>query len=146
MLNRKGDIPTLILFVGALALIALGIFVQLSFEINVGSSERDYSSFREEVIFRERLIERSLEMMIDESMMGDWNEDSFRDKIRGEGEKRRAEYGTNLFLKVISEDYDIIEKDGKRYLEMNEVFIKFDLRENEYSRTFNITKEIGKIS
>lgn len=147
MLNKKGDIPNAILFIGALGLIVLGIFVQLSFRSDVTTDIKSYSELREEMLFKQKLINVVIEDMINEAYSMSVNsydfDNSFRTNLEKVAERRRKEYGTNLFFKIISKDYIFSKTEDGYLLEIKDIFVKTNFGSNEAIWTFNHTKSLN---
>ncbi len=146
MLNRKGSsIAFFILFIGAIGLMLLAIFVQIGFKNNASANLEQYKTLDEELLFRQKYVSELLNSMIKEanaSYSGEGEfEEKFKNSMRAIAERRRTDIGSNLFLKILSNEYNVVNN-GSYYFEIKDVFVKTNMEKNEVTWTFNATKAV----
>lgn len=141
-MNRRGHIPTILLFVLALALVLTAWWTFLSYGKNL---EVAGNSINEAIInlnFKQDYVESSLRKMIEDSIaLSDKNDflDSFNRVLKEQvtEEKRTGDFG-NLFGRIKNGDYDLVLQEGRYNLSVGEVFVSSKVGKNELRRKFDL--------
>lgn len=143
MLNRRGHIPTMLLFVVGLVLVLTAWWTFLSYDSDVEIKALEISSVIQEMSFKKVYVEKVFERMIGEAIIGadESNfEETFSDTFEELGIKRNPglDFG-NFFGKIRNGDYSMVPGNGVYSLTIENVFVSSKVGNHELRREFNLS-------
>ena len=137
-MNRRGDVPTILLFVVAivLAVSALAAFVSYSGDSGKTSEQINEVMFSAE--FYENYVYAKAELIAEEAIEQGGTKEKYMEIAAREEEKFRFEEVGNFYGKIRNGNFTF-EKEGEGYnLEIDGVFIAAKSGGNKVTRTFNV--------
>jgi len=140
-MNKKGDIPTVLLFVIALALSGIALFIFASFARDFQSNSKEFSAIAEQTNFNQKYITQTASLLLNQTLKScqSCSEQQLKEKFKiliAEKENLyRYEGAGNLFAKIRNNQFEIKEKT----LKISDIIIISKSGNNEIRRTFNLT-------
>ncbi len=149
-INRKGHIPTLLLFAEALVLILTAWYTFFTLDDKLGSyanSIRDAENLiNDEAFYVSRLAPLIVERAVDRADKNNFDSsfsDSFK-RIAAEVDLN-SELSGNFFGKIRNGDFKVVHEGGSYSLIMQDVSVYSKSGENELTRTFDLEVRFDKI-
>jgi len=155
-MNRKGDLPTAMIFIVALVLVVSALFIFITFDNKLEKNSNLYSEMAFQVDFSERYIKESAKI-IGENVLECEKLNNGEKEKRGycDGElkgrykiaAKKQDLGINemrsFYGKVERGDFSFEMKDNKYLFEMKDVETEAVRGDNRIRRKFNFGFEIG---
>jgi len=140
-MNKKGDVPTILLVIVALVLSVATLFIMLSFGGGVGSKSAEVSILISGVEFNYNYIIESTKLIASETIkLGAGSKERFKEiadkrniQIEGQG---------NFFGHVRTGEFSFTSGGAGHILNVGEpIFVEFKRGVNHITRTFNLCME-----
>tara|TARA_Y100000310_G_scaffold337105_1_gene423298 strand:- start:666 stop:1166 length:501 start_codon:yes stop_codon:yes gene_type:complete len=149
-MNKRGDIPTILLFIVALILAVYALFAFASFEDEVVFKSKEASNAVEKLNFNENYVFINAQFFGEESVKNCINcdEEKLKERLKLEiteiNDNYRYEGAGNFFLKVRQKEF----KFKDRVLQINGLFVKGEEGDNKLINIFDLKIEFdsdGKV-
>lgn len=142
-MNKRGDVPTILLFVVAVALVLGSLFVFATFKGNFEGS-KDLAEMNAEIELSQKYIEREAEIMVKDMMIKDGTDclqEDLRERFKCVALKReesRLSIAGNLFGLIRNDEFEIIREEEDYILEMMNVKVKSVRGANSIEKNFDL--------
>lgn len=153
LLNRKGHIGTTLLVFAALILVVVTLFGFVSFSDEVGNTKNEIRAIHSEFRYEERFNLGALSVFILESIKDSKDEVYFKDIFReelilfanSELEKQDRENAkTNLYAKLVNEDFSLSDDGGNYILFIEGVFYRQETKRVVMKSVFDLRIKFDK--
>ena len=148
-MNKKGHVPTILLFIIALVLILTAWFTFFTIKSDIGERANEIAKLVGDLEFDERYVfavfERSIDKAIDKADKDNFKqsfEDNFVDII-GKVESV-SDVSGNFFEKVGKKEYALTPEDDEYTLIIEDVFISSHVGKNEIERPLSLSVRFDK--
>lgn len=137
-MNRKGDVPTILLFVFAIVLAVTALFVFVSFPNDFSNNSKEVNKMLNEVDFNERYVMANAESIVHESVTV--GKGDVKTAFKNIADSRYLGYqgAGNFFAKVRSDEFELSTEEGNYVLRINGLFVHSDRGFNSMKRNFNL--------
>ena len=143
-MNKKGHVGTLLLFFGALVLVAAALFSFVSFKNDFDYRADELVILSNQIDFAQKYIEYVFEDMVDKTLANiddNFDEDVFRANFERIAKERNLNDGVadDFYAKIERGEYEVDLEENKIVIE--DVKISAEAGENEISREFGLVFE-----
>ena len=142
-MNRKGDVPTIILFVVALALVGICLVMFYSFDGGLDGISKQLSEMSYEAEFDYQYIYNVAETALKESIneCKGCSADDIKKKIIEKVDKRDLKVTNfgNFFAKIRDKDFVVSQQDKNYILSIQGLFVKSQRGDNMIKRNFDLS-------
>lgn len=140
-MNRRGDVPTVLIIPVSFVLILLALFSFLTISGKLENSSKDISQVIMEINFYEGYVRGIADEAFFESIS--FKDSDLKKKYQEICRKRELQIGEagNFFGKIRTGDFVLEKKDEKYIFEVKGLFVKSERKENKMKREFDIKKE-----
>jgi len=142
-MNKRGDVPTILLFVVAVALILSSLFIFVTFKGNfIGS--KDLAEINFEAEFSQKYIVREAEIIIWNAMQTVYEEcrqKDLKERVKCVAEKHedgRLSIAGNLFGLIRNGEFEIINQEENYVLEIPNINVKSTRGMNSIEKNFDL--------
>jgi len=152
-MNKKGHVPTILLFIIALVLILSAWFTFFTIKSDIGESANEITKLVSDLEFDERYVfavfERSVDKAIDKADKDDFKqsfENNFTDIIsKVESISSISREDSNFFEKVERKEYSLDPEDGGYIFTIEDVFVSSHVGKNEIRREISLSIRFNEI-
>lgn len=148
-MNKRGHVPTILLFVIALVLVLAAWFTFFTIKSDIGERANEITKLVSDLEFDERYVfavfERSVDKAIDKADKDNFKqsfEDNFVDII-GKVESV-SDVSGNFFEKVEKKEYALTPEDDEYTLIIEDVFVSSHVGKNEIKRPLSLSVRFDK--
>jgi Tfp pilus assembly protein PilE len=144
MLNKKAQVPTLIIFIVALVLAITTLFAMVSFNNNLTSQSKQLSEMMEEIIFNEKYIIEQAKLIAQGTLLNcpTCEAEQIKKKYKEDAGEREQlfRYGGagNFYAKIRNDEFEIEKQDNLFILKIEDLFVESQIEANNLKRTFNL--------
>ena len=148
-MNKRGHIPTIMLFFGALILVIVTLFSFTNVKNELGGESEDFNILVQEIDFKKKYISAVFEKIVEEAVESTDKlkfEESFSvtfEKISDRRDPKDGSFG-NFFGRIRNEKYTINKENGIYTLTIEDVFVSSNVEKNEMKRTFPLSIRFNK--
>jgi len=145
-MNKRGHVPTILLFVIALVLILTAWFTFFTIKGDVGERVNEITKLVADLEFNERYVsavfDRSVDKAIEKADKDNFRqsfENNFVDIIsKVESVSSISRTDSNFFEKVEKKEYDLILESGEYNLTIRDIFVSSHVGKSEIKREFDL--------
>lgn len=143
-MNRRSQVPTILIFLAAILLVILALFAQLTFKNNFKSQSQLLSEMMQEIKFNKQyvLTQSSLILKETENSCFSCSANEFKSRFQDLAASKKLSYfheGAGNFYKKINEgDFTITKSNEAATLEIRQVFVQSQRGHNKIKRFFDI--------
>lgn len=137
-MNRRGDMPTMLIFIMALVLSAATLFSFASFKDDLQSQSAEFSELQRAIDFNYQYILKSAELIGGRAIKE--GSADFKQSFTSVAKERDIRlYGSgNFFTKVSMGDFMFDKQTGEYVLNVKDLVVFTDLNGNKIRRSFNL--------
>ena len=151
-MNKKGHVPTILLFIIALVLILTAWFTFFTIKSDIGERANEIAKLVGDLEFDERYVfavfERSIDKAIDKADKDNFKqsfEDNFVDIVgKVGGISSVSNTDSNFFEKISKKEYVLTPEDDEYTLIIEDVFISSHVGKNEIKRPLSLSVRFDK--
>lgn len=142
-MNRRGDVPTVLLFVVAIGMVIASLFVFATFDNNFSGSN-ELAEMTSEITFSQSYIRVETETMLRNMMMGAYPNCMQKDLserlkcVAGEKEGQRLSIAGNLYGKIRNGDFSIVEEEEDYILDIRDLSARSERGANSLEKNFDM--------
>jgi len=138
-MNRRGDMPTILLFVIALVLVLVTLFAFITFSGDFGGKSKDLGIMMSEISFAHDYVFAKAEFIAEKAIEQGGTKEKFIEITAAEDEKFRYDSIGNFYGKIRNGDFEFQEEEPGNYvLEIKGLFVKSEKEGNSIKRNFNL--------
>lgn len=143
-MNKRGDTPTILLFVFAIILSTTALIVFVSFPESFESESREVNKMLNEIRFNERYVEAEALMIAREAIRG--GRGDVKLAFRNIAEEKYLGYGGagNFFGKIRNDEFDFEKATGVYVLKVKGLFVSAEKGENSIRRNFEMEIKLNE--
>lgn len=145
-MNRKGDMPTILLLIVAIILIVVAWMSFFTSDRDFGRKSGEISLMVKQLEFSEQYVFHIAELIVSETIKSGVDESEMREKFKEIALKHNLGIDAegNLFAKIREEDFTF-EKLGENYeLKIEKVLVRAKFGNNEIKRNFNLIVRVKR--
>jgi hypothetical protein len=138
MMNRKGDLPTILLFVATLVLMVFALFSFVTFEGGFGEKSGDFAEVVGVVEFNQKYMIKKGEMIARESIKS--GEEDLKNKFMEISAEKDIGYsGADVFFEKISKgEFSFLSLGNEYLLSVEDMEVSHKVGENSVNRSFDM--------
>ncbi|MCX8158929.1 MAG: hypothetical protein N3D20_01410 [Candidatus Pacearchaeota archaeon] len=142
-MNKKGDVPSVIIIVVALALVISALFVFLSFNGSLRVNSEKTDQIMRTIDLGEGYVKSKAKFFAEESIKRNGNIREDFIAISKASEINVVEFG-NFFARVRNGEFKFEKNNGKYVLEIKDLFVEEEFDYNRVTRHFDICMEFDE--
>ena len=141
-MNKKAQIPTVLLVVVALALALAALFTFAKFDSNISSSSKDFSTLSTNIIFADKYINAQTKLAMKNTIQNCQScstselAEKFRDGINSRD--YRVEGVGNFFGKLRTNEFQITQTPAGYQIKIENLFLQSEVGANKIRRDFSL--------
>ncbi|MDP1695443.1 MAG: hypothetical protein Q8L29_00845 [archaeon] len=142
-MNKRGDVPTILLFVTAIALVLSSLFIFATFGNNFTNSKQ-VAEMNAEIEFSQKYITKEVEIMIKDIMINidaDCQQKDLKTRfgcVALKRESNRLSIAGNLFGLIRNDEFEIINQEENYVLEIPNINVKSVRGANSVEKNFDL--------
>ena len=138
-INKKGQVPIILLFLVALVLIVVVLLSYFGFDKNFGLQSKDFSYVMGEVGFAEEFVFTLSENAAKEAIeSGQGTKTKFQEIVRLREEGFRYESAGNFYGRIRNGDFEFVKNGNEHILTVKGLFVNSEREGNSVFRNFDL--------
>ncbi len=140
-MNRKGDVPTILLFFVLLALAGIALFSFAGFSERFASDSEGRSRMLSDIAFYEQYLDKKIEMIGKEAIGKGGSKEEFQELARKND--LRIEGMNNFYDKIARGEFKFEKKGNKYEFEIINLKLRASAGANYIERGLNINRDLA---
>lgn len=137
-MNKKGDVPTTLVFVGALILVITALWSFATYDSRQAKPLQDVDVASNSLNFLENYVYSNVELFMNESI-NDKTSGDLKEKFKNSAGRHELLVGNTNFFALIRNDKFSLTTEGDVYvLKIDNVYVKVENVDEKAVRTFNV--------
>ncbi len=147
-MNKKGDIPSIILIIAAGALVITGAVIFALFNGELAARSGDYASLMNQLEFNYQYALKNFEMIIEQAgiQCSSCDENQFKEKIIEIAAIRESQFRYenlgNAYGKIRSGEFTVQQKENELQVIIEDLFVKAESGNNLAIRSYSFAREV----